>query len=150
MKTLLRKIYQLLSCGRFVAELATRLTVGYVFAHSGYGKLTHLDKVIAFFESLHIPAPQLQAPFVAAMEFLCGLAVLLGVATRLVSVPLIVIMLVAIRTARWDDITDLSSLFATAEYLYIVLLFWLITAGPGKISVDAVLEKKFWGRGMAS
>src|ERR1051325_9033505 len=43
--------------------LLSRLTIGGVFIQSGWGKLHHLDKVVQFFTSLGIPAPQIQAPF---------------------------------------------------------------------------------------
>lgn len=142
MLKLAHRLTQLLCHFRILAELATRLTVGWVFAHSGYGKLTHLDKVIGFFSSLHIPHPELQAPFVAGMELFCGICVLVGFATRFVSFPLIVIMLVALRTAKWDDIHDPSSLFAMQEYLLIVLLTWLIANGAGRLSVDALVGKR--------
>lgn len=120
----------------------TRITIAYVFMRSGWGKLQHLDKAIEFFQSIGIPLAQLQAPFVASVELICGALALLGLATRAAAVPLIVIMLVAIRTAKWGDITDLGSLFETSEYLYIVLLAWLVTQGAGPLSVDRWLKAR--------
>jgi uncharacterized membrane protein YphA (DoxX/SURF4 family) len=51
-------------------------------------------------------------------------------------------MVVAIITAKKDSISELTDIFAISEYLYIVLLFWLVVAGPGRISVDRLVFKK--------
>src|SRR5206468_3911933 len=72
------------------------------------GQAQPLDHIIEYFRTLGIPAPELQAPFAAAMELLCGLAVLLGLCTRLAAVPLIVIMIVAIRTAQTGAFAEAS------------------------------------------
>ena len=129
-----------------LAPLLTRLSIGYIFVESGYGKLTHLDKTIGFFSSLGIPYPEFQAPLAAGMEWVCGLLILVGLATRLASVPLMVIMMVAIRTAKWEDVTDVSSLLGLSEFLLIVLLCWLIAYGSGHLSVDRLLLQRSKGR----
>ena len=130
----------------FVPSAVTRITIASVFIGSGWGKFQHLDKTIEFFQSIGVPMAHLQAPFVAATEFLCGALILVGLATRAAALPLIVVMLVAIRTAKWEDVTGLSSLFEISEYLYIVLLAWLVTQGAGRLSLDHLLWRKFWQR----
>lgn len=122
--------------------LLARLSVGFVFVQSGWGKLHNLPKVIEFFASIGIPAPELQAPFVATLEFACGLLLVLGLFTRIASLPLIVIMLVAIKTAKMSDLTDWSDILGFSEYLYIVLLAWLLTSGAGCASLDRVFCRK--------
>lgn len=123
----------------WIAPLLARITIGFIFVESGWGKLHNLDKVAAFFTDLGIPYANLQAPFVASVEFGCGLLVLLGLFTRIASIPLIGTMVVAIITAKRADIAGLSDLFATSEYLYILLLLWLVVAGAGCASVDHFL-----------
>jgi hypothetical protein len=54
-------------------------------------------------------------------------------------------MLVAILTAKRGDIHELSDLFGFAEYLYIVLSLWLGAYGPGPISLDFVISRR-WER----
>jgi putative oxidoreductase len=98
--------------------------------------------VIAYFTDLGIPAPQFQAPLAAAAEFGCGALILLGLFTRVASLPLIGTMLVAILTAKKGDIHELSDLFGMTEYLYIVILLWLGAYGAGPISLDAVGAKR--------
>ena len=128
---------------RWLPPTVARLTIGWIFLQSGWGKLNDLPKVVAFFTDLGIPAPQIQAPLAAGTEFLCGALILLGLGTRLASLPLIGTMLVAILTALRGDIHELSDLFGLAEYLYIALLLWLGAYGAGPISLDAVFAKKF-------
>ena len=123
----------------WLPPLLARITIGFIFIQSGWGKLHHLDKVVGFFTELGIPAPQIQAPFVACVEFLGGILVLVGFFTRFASIPLIGTMVVAILTAKRADITDISDLFAMAEYLYIVLLTWLVIKGAGAVSLDRMI-----------
>ncbi len=126
----------------WLPALLTRITLAQVFIESGWGKLHNLPKVIAFFESLHIPAPQLQAPFVASVELVGGFFILIGLATRPASILVGSTMVVALITAKRADIGGFSDLTGMIEYLYLVLFAWLIIKGAGKCSVDAVIAKK--------
>jgi putative oxidoreductase len=136
---LLKKLDPWLAKIQWLPPLLARITVGLVFLETGWGKLHDLQKVIDYFTELGIPAPGLQAPFVAGVEFVCGLLVLVGLATRLASIPLIGTMTVAIITARREDIGELTDLFGFEEFLYICLLTWLVVYGAGKISADGWL-----------
>jgi len=127
---------------RWLPPALARLTLGGVFLLSGWGKLHHLDDVIEFFGSLGIPAPQIQAPFAAGVEFVCGALLLAGLFTRLAAVPLVVVMIVAIATARREELTSLGVLFGFVEYLYIVLLLYVAVEGPGPLSLDALLRRR--------
>ena len=120
----------------WLPPLLARVTVGVVFLQSGWGKLHNLQSVIEFFSSLGIPAPQLQAPIVSGLELVCGALILIGLLTRLAALPLMGTMVVAIATAKLKDLTGFTDLFGTSEFLYIVLLVWLATAGAGAISID--------------
>ena len=137
-------VTRLLALRRLVLEIAdslawlpptlARFTVGWVFLWTGWGKLHDLDQIVQFFAELGIPYPELQAPFASGTELLCGALLLAGLCTRLASVPLIVVMVVAIVTALGD-------LFGLVEFLYIALLVWLGIAGPGPLSLDALLVR---------
>ena len=131
------------SCARltFAPSLLARLVIGIVFTHSGFGKWTHLDQVVKFFSDLGIPFPELQAPFVASVELGCGALVLVGLGTRLVSVPLIGTMVVALATALSEKITGVNALFGLAEFLYIALLVQLIVFGAGPVSLDRFVAR---------
>jgi putative oxidoreductase len=124
----------------FAPPLLSRLVIGGVFVHSGWGKLHNLDHVVQFFASLGIPHPELEAPFVACVELVCGALVLVGLVTRLAAVPLIATMVVALATALAPKIEGVSSLFGLAEFLYIVLLVQLTVGGAGALSLDRWAE----------
>jgi len=121
--------------------LLARVSIGVIFLQSGWGKLHHLDKVIAFFNSLGIPAAHVQAPFVASVELVCGSLVLVGLLTRLASIPLIGTMVVAILTAKRGDVHEIGDLLFMPEYLFIVLLLGLIVKGAGVVSLDHLWER---------
>ena len=124
-----------------LAPLLARVTVGWVFATTGWGKLHNLQKVIDYFGDLGIPYPQFQAPFASANEFVCGVLVLLGLATRVASIPLIVVMLVAIRTAQWENVDSTAALLGLLEWSYVAIFAWLAIAGPGPVSIDALVAR---------
>lgn len=129
----------------WLAPLLARITVGVTFMRTGWGKLHSLPDVTEFFTSLHIPAPHFNAVLAASAEFFCGLALVLGVLTRLASIPLIVTMIVAIITAKImpgkvEGVTDFLGL---EEWTYIVIFVWLAVAGPGPVSVDGLLARYF-------
>jgi putative oxidoreductase len=124
-----------------IPEILFRLTIGVVFAESGWGKLHHLPKVIEFFESLNIPYASLQAPFVGTLELVAGLLILFGFLVRLSSFSLIPVMVVALATAKREEITDLSSLFGLSEFLFLVILIWLTANGSRSFSVDQFLRR---------
>jgi putative oxidoreductase len=119
-----------------------RLAVGWVFFQSGWGKLHDLPKVTDYFTQLGLPAPAFQAALTSTTEFVCGSLLLLGLGTRLAAAPLIITMVVAIRTALWDQVDSLGALFGLAEFLYIALLLGLATNGGGPLSVDWLLEHR--------
>lgn len=130
----------------WLPPILARAVVGGIFFVSGWGKLNDLGSVSAYFAELGLPAPMFQALLAASAEFFCGGLLLLGLATRLAVVPLIVTMIVALRTALADQIDGFISLFGQAEFLYIVLLVWLGVNGPGALSVDALLARWRTGR----
>ena len=138
-KWILSFFYGLCEKSSWFPPLLARITVGVIFFQAGWGKLHHLQKVIGFFTQLGIPAPNILAPFVAGVEFTCGILILVGLLTRFVSVPLIGIMIVAILTAKMKEISDISDLFGLIESLSIVLLVWLAIAGAGAVSIDHIL-----------
>ena len=118
-----------------------RVVLGYEFLRDGWGKLHHLDKVVAYFGSLAIPHPELQAPLAAGVEFFGGLFLLIGLLTRFMSLQLAVTMLVAIATARIDDLHSLTDAFSMIEFMYILGFVYLIIEGAGPLSLDALVVR---------
>jgi len=129
----------------WLPPLLARVSVGLVFISTGIGKLRDLDQVVAFFTSLGIPAPALQAPLVAATELGGGLLLVLGLGTRFAAIPLAGTMVVAIRTALWADLDGAIDLFGRAEFLLLTLLVWLAFTGAGAVSLDARITRRLGG-----
>lgn len=137
------KLLRACSAVAWLPGLLMRVTLGEVFILSGWGKLHNLDQVITFFGELGIPAPQLQAPFVACLEFVGGILLLLGLGTRLFALPLIGTMVVAVITARHEELRNVDDLFGFIEYLYGVMLLALAVHGPGTASLDKLIASKY-------
>ncbi|NBX73969.1 MAG: DoxX family protein [Alphaproteobacteria bacterium] len=127
---------------QWAGPLVARLTVGYVFMATGWGKLQNLPKVTEFFANLGIPAPEILTPFVAGLECFGGLFLMLGLLTRLSAGGLAVTMIVAILTAKWAEIDSLFTLLGFEETLYLTIFTWLAISGAGKASLDYFLVEK--------
>lgn len=82
--------------------LLVRLMVGLVvFAPEGLQKLIFPAILGAGrFSKIGIPWPDVLGPFVGLTELLCGVLIILGLATRLAAIPLIVIMIVALISTK--------------------------------------------------
>ncbi|HEY5103188.1 MAG TPA: DoxX family protein [Steroidobacteraceae bacterium] len=127
----------------WLAPLFARITVGWVFLWSGWGKLMSLPQVTENFIGWGIPVPHLLAPFVSGVEFFGGLFLLAGLFTRISAGALGVTMIVAIRSAKWPDIDSLQTLLGFDEFEYLALFLWLAIAGGGPLSLDSVLQRNF-------
>jgi putative oxidoreductase len=136
-----RLILQVTSRLEWLPPTVARFTLGWVFLLSGWGKLHNLPKIVDFFRELGIPAPELQAPFASANELVCGALLLVGLASRIATIPLMITMVVALITAQRENVGSLNDLFGLVEYLYIALLGWIAVAGPGPLSLDALLVR---------
>jgi len=127
---------------QWLGPLLARFVVGEIFLTSGWGKLQNLEQVTENFVGWGIPFPHILTPFTSGAEFLCGILVMLGLFTRISSGVLGVIMIVAIKSALWEQVDSLDTLLGFSETAYLVIFIWLAIAGPGKISIDHWLTKK--------
>jgi putative oxidoreductase len=134
----------------WLAPLFARITVGWVFLWSGWGKLSDLPTVTENFVGWGIPFPQLLSPFVSGVEFFGGLFLLVGLLSRISAGALGITMIVAIRSAKWADVDSLETLLGFDEFEYLALFLWIAIAGPGKLSADYWLQKRFGPRGAQS
>jgi len=139
------RIYARLDGAEWLGRLAVRLSVGLMFFGSGLGKLGKLPGLVEYFRSLGIPAPELQAPFVASVELVCGTLLLVGLATRPAALMLCGVMVVAIVSAAAPEHHIQATWKGLLEFLYLsewcllLILGWLVLAGPGRASLDARL-----------
>ncbi len=130
----------------WLGPLLARITVGWVFLWAGWGKLGAMPQVIENFRGWGVPIPELLAPFVSGLEFIGGIMLLLGLFTRIFSVPLIVVMVVAIKSVFWEQVDSVEYLLGLSEFAYLAIFLWLGTAGPGVISLDHLLQRLFRDR----
>jgi putative oxidoreductase len=141
------RLYAWLDGPEWLWRLAVRLSVGIEFFGSGLSKLGKLPGFIQYFRTLGVPFPELQAPFVASVEFVCGTLIVVGLATRPAALMLCGVMTVAIVTAAAPEhhITatwrGLLEFFYLPEWCLLLLLGWLIFAGPGRASLDACIRR---------
>jgi putative oxidoreductase len=135
-------------CGAlsFLAPLATRAVLGMAFMQTGMGKLQNFENTVTFFTELGIPFPEANAAFVATLEFAGGIAIIAGLATRLMAAGLASTMVVALLTA--DQADFLASWTAgdkgpldVVPFAYLLFLSWLVLLGPGAVSVDWALSR---------
>lgn len=129
-----------------------RLTIGVFFCISGGNKLFTDAGRSALLETLTaagVPAPELNAPAIATLEFVGGGLLALGILSSVWAVLLFADMVVALATSELQTIpAGLSVLdwYAYAYYLpetlYLVILFWLFVNGPGPCSVDRYLARR--------
>ena len=129
-------------CFLWAGPLVPRVVVGYVFMLTGWGKLNNLPQMIQNFADWGIPYPEILTPVASGIECFGGVLLMLGLFTRVSGGALAVVMLVAIKSAKWDDIDSVETLFGFEEVAYFVIFFWLAIAGAGKISLDNVITKK--------
>ena len=142
------RLYMWLESIEWLGRLLVRLSVGIEFFGSGLGKLGKLPGLIQYFRTLGIPFPEVQAPFVAGVEFVCGALILVGLATRPAALMLCGVMVVAIVTAAAPEHHITASWHGLLEFLYLpewcllLLLGWLLLAGPGRASLDARIGRR--------
>ena len=123
----------------WLGPLFARIVTGWVFMSTGWGKLTHLPMVVENFTNWGIPAPQLLGPFVSGVECFGGAMLILGLFTRIPAAMLAVVMVVAIKSAKWGDVDSLETLLGFEEAAYFAGFMWLAIAGPGAASLDRLL-----------
>ena len=95
--------------------------------------------MIQNFTEWGIPIPQILTPFVSGVECFGGAMILLGLFTRIPAAMLAVVMVVAVKAAKWGDVDSLETLLGYEEATYFAAFMWLAIAGPGAASLDRLL-----------
>jgi len=134
------------ACLQPVVLLAIRGWWGWSFFLTGKGKLLNLEKTTAFFTELNLPLPKLNAILAGSTECAGGLLLLLGLGSRLVSVPLMFTMIVAYATADREALgavfSDPDKFTGAAPFLFLLASLLVFVFGPGRLSLDALLVKR--------
>jgi putative oxidoreductase len=140
------------------ATILIRLMAGGVFLSEGILKFVYTNQGVGRFTKLAIPAPEFMANFVAGLEIIGGLFLIMGFLTRLISVPFIFEMLVAIATTKISLYLGTSPLplppsppqvgiwavlhETRSDYAQLMTVLFLLIAGPGRLSIDALIRRK--------
>ena len=134
--------------------LVARFSLGLFFAVSGYNKLfvpeKHAD-LIHLMADIGMPFPEFTALFLAVVEFFGGLMLMVGFLSSIVCIALSIAMVVAIATVEIEHVIPkgigpldwMSWFLYLPQVMYIILFGWLITTGPGKLSIDYWLANIF-------
>ena len=139
----------LITAGNFLQPyflLAIRLFWGWQFFKAGFGKFADISAIAGFFGNLGIPFPLISAYLAAGTEMIGGLLLLIGFASRLVAIPLIFTMLVALFTAHYalaSNIFDDPVKFVSAgPFTFLFAALTVFVFGPGKLSVDGLIKHR--------
>ena len=139
----------ILSGNRSLEELVVllaRISLGVFFAISGGNKLFVATQYKLMYETIvgaGIPFPHLMTYFVSSVEFVCGCLLIIGLLSTVCCVVFIIDMIVAITTVQLATITKalsfidrLDDFLYLPEVMYIIIFLWLISSGPGRLSID--------------
>ncbi len=126
--------------------LAVRLYWGWQFVQTGWGKMHHIGKITAFFMSLNIPFPAVNAYFVSGLEFFGGILLIVGFASRFTGLLLAFNMLVAYWTADHEALVSIFSdpgkFYVADPYTFLFASLMVLILGAGLFSIDALVAKR--------
>ena len=135
------------------AVLLARISLGVFFAISGGNKLFVATQYKLMYETIvgaGIPFPHVMTYFVSSVEFVCGCLLIIGLLSTLCCIAFIIDMIVAITTVQLATITKalsfidwLDDFLYLPEVMYIIIFLWLISSGPGRLSVDRWIAVRF-------
>src|SRR4030095_6343440 len=139
------------------STLLLRLMACGVFLWEGIWKFVYVNQGVGRFTKLGMPFPHLTADFVGCLEIVGGFLLLSGLMTRLIAIPFIIEMIVAILSTkislylgtsplRWPPSPPQVGMWAVlhevrSEYAQLLTSAFLLINGPGKWSLDALLQR---------
>jgi len=124
-----------------VSLLFLRLILAYGFYEPAMNKWSDIGAVAEWFGSMGLPFPTLQAYMAASTELSGVILLTLGLFTRLISIPLMVVMVVAITTVHLANGFNSGDNGFEIPLYYFLMLLVLVAHGAGKFSVDAFLHR---------
>jgi putative oxidoreductase len=142
MKTIYLKFKEKVEALRDIPLLLIRLVLAYGFWGPAMMKWGNMSGIADWFASMGYPFPLLNAYLAGTTELLGAILLFLGLGTRLISIPLMFTMIVAITTVHLGNGFEAGNNGFEIPLYYLIMLFTLLVYGSGKISVDNIIEKK--------
>jgi uncharacterized membrane protein YphA (DoxX/SURF4 family) len=141
------KIKNIFKTNTIASIILIRIIVGSIFLSEGIQKfLSPATRGVGRFINIGLPAPEFFGYFVPSFEVMCGLLILLGFLTRLASIPLVTIMLVAIISTKIPILIDQGfwemAHAARTDWAMLLGALFLLIVGAGKFSIDFYLFNK--------
>lgn len=140
---MLRTIYpfakSILSYGQSLSLLLARLAVAYGFYEPAMQKWSDIGAIATWFGTMGIPFPTLNAYMAATTEITGVVLLTLGLFTRLISIPLMVVMVVAIMTVHLAHGFSAGDNGFEIPMYYLLFLSIFASFGAGKFSLDHLL-----------
>ncbi len=119
--------------------LFARLIIAYGFYEPAMNKWSDIGSVAQWFGSMGIPFPLLNAYMAASTEIVGVILLTLGFMTRIISIPLIVIMIVAIFTVHLPHGFSAGNNGFEIPLYYMLFLLMFVSNGAGKFSLDRLI-----------
>jgi putative oxidoreductase len=123
----------------WLPPLLFRLCLGVVFATHGWAKLGSLPETATYLHALGIGNSLFFAEVLGWSEFIGGTLLIVGLFTRLASIPLAVTMIVALLTAKAPEAAQFLHLLMMGEFLFLLALIDLMVTGAGRVSLDYLI-----------
>jgi putative oxidoreductase len=144
-RSLYRRLIDVLNYLQSPFLLLVRLYWGWQFWQAGWGKLQDISKPIGFFTDLGIPFPVFNAWLVSSLECFGGIFLILGLASRLISIPLVIDMTVAYLTADRQALRSVFSepgkFYGADPYTFWFAALLIMIFGPGSVSLDYLIGR---------
>ncbi|HVT99015.1 MAG TPA: DoxX family protein [Acidobacteriaceae bacterium] len=126
--------------------LLVRVYWGWQFAQSGWGRLHNVDRATGFFASLNIPAPHFTVICISLLEFIGGIMLIAGLASRffglLLAGDMIVAYLLSDRDALAAIISDPGKFYNADPYTFLFASLMVLIFGAGRFSVDYYIFRR--------
>jgi len=122
--------------------LLFRLILAYGFYDPAIKKWSDIGAITQWFDSMGLPLPGLNAYLAASAEALGVVLLALGLGTRIISIPLMITMLVAIFTVHIGNGFAAGDNGIEIPLYYLLMLVALLIYGSGKLSLDSLIARR--------
>ena len=128
------------------SAILVRLAVGLIFLTEGIQKYLFPGLLgTGRFLNIGFSHPAFWAYFTGTFEIVCGLLILIGLLTRVASIPLLIVMITAFITTKWPLLVNKGVWPWAHEYrtdfAMTLLLIYLLIYGAGKLSIDSKISR---------